>query len=310
MINLFHIPTHTIDTSQFDNLLNGTVVKEFEDKFCKYISAPHGVSLSSESAAIFLLFKYIIPASTIRVPSMIPPVVPNHLINAGKDIIWTDDVDWVGSHYTMYEDDKFLIIDSAQCVDKDQFKQLEDPSRITIILFSFYPTKPIGGCDGGMLVSNKEYIVDYIRTASMNGMSQSANSWERKHETSGWKMYLNSMQAQFALKSTKKFSSKKSRLKEIRDYYNETFDQDKTGHHLYTIDVRDDKAFMANMKERGIVCGKHYAPAHLNEAFDFPFDGNAASVERKATTTVSLPFHEKLTPSNLRKVKKAANKFR
>jgi dTDP-4-amino-4,6-dideoxygalactose transaminase len=290
--------------------LNGTVVKEFEDSFCKYIDAPHGVSLSSESAAIFLLFKYIIPASTIRVPSMIPPVVPNHLVNAGKEIIWTDEVDWVGSHYTLYEDDEFLVIDSAQCVDEDQFKRLADPNKVTIMLFSFYPTKPIGGCDGGMLVSNKQYIVDHIRTASMNGMSKSANSWERLHVTAGWKMYLNSMQAQFALESAKKFSSKKARLKEIRDYYNKVFKEENTSHHLYTINVRDDKRFMSDMKAKGIVCGKHYTAAHLNEAFDFPFDGNIKAVEEKATTTVSLPFHEKLTSSNLRKIKKAVNKYR
>ena len=37
---------------------------------------------------------------------------------------------------------------------------------------------------------------------------------------------------------------------------------------------------------------------------DFDFDGDRNLVEAKAKTTASLPFHEKLTIANLRKIKK------
>lgn len=310
MINLFHIPDYKIDTSKFNNLLNGDIVNEFEQKFCNFVSAPHGVSLSSESAAIFLLFKYIIPGKTVKVPSMIPPVVPNHLINAGKDIIWTDNTEWVGDHYILYEDKDLLVIDSAQAVYKEQFKLLKDSKKTTIILYSLYPTKPISGCDGGMLVSNDETIVNRIRMYSMNGMSQKANSWERTQEMPGWKMYLNSMQAAFALKSLEKYHEKKRKLSEIKNYYNEAFGQNNKSYHLYTIDVNNSTQFISNMKEKGIVCGKHYYAQHLVPLYNFQFEGSRLKVEEKAKVTVSIPFHEKLTQAQLRKIKKAVNKYR
>ena len=63
------------------------------------------------------------------------------------------------------------------------------------MIFSFYPTKPVGGIDGGMIVSDDKDKIIYFKEAVFNGMSYETNNWERKIKFPGWKMYLNSFQA-------------------------------------------------------------------------------------------------------------------
>ena len=46
------------------------------------------------------------------------------------------------------------------------------------MIFSFYPTKPISSCDGGMVVSDDKDTIDYFKTMTMNGTNLDKNSWQ------------------------------------------------------------------------------------------------------------------------------------
>ena len=151
MIKLFNPNNYIIDTSKFSNLLHDKVVEDFENKFANYVGAKYACSINSATNAIFLLF--LNKGITVDVPSMIPPVVLNALITSGNKINFIDDTDWVGGSYVLHEFDDYKVIDSAQRVDKNQFKN--EANDNDIMFFSFYPTKPIGSCDGGMIVSKK-----------------------------------------------------------------------------------------------------------------------------------------------------------
>ena len=77
------------------------------------------------------------------------------------------------------------------------------------MFFSFYPTKPVGSSDGGIIVSNDKTKIDFLKNLSFNGMSFAKNNWDRKIIMPGYKFYLNSIQAFIADKNLDVLESKK-----------------------------------------------------------------------------------------------------
>lgn len=292
MINLFNINNYTIDTSKFNNLLHDDVVQEFECAFAEYIGAKYACSANSASSLLFLsLLKY---NTTIQIPSTIPPVVPNVVINTGNRIRFYNDINWVGSAYHLHEN----IFDSAQEVSKNQYEDYANDNAL--VIFSFYPTKPVGGCDGGMIVSNNKDAIGWYRMMVLNGMNHSNNNWDRKQIAAGYKMHGNSIQAHVAYENLKKLDHKNNRLDEICGHYNDKLGYNNTSRHLYRIRVSDNAKFIDMMKKEGIVCGVHYRHCH-NKSFYGCTDPLPIS-ERESKQTVSLPFHEKLSKNDINKV--------
>jgi dTDP-4-amino-4,6-dideoxygalactose transaminase len=299
MIQLFNIPNYTIDTSEFNNLLHDKVVKEFEQRFCEYVGAKYGCSINSATNAIFLSLK-LEQASIISIPSIIPPVVINAAHHAGCFVKLTDNVEWVGYSYILYEDQNERIIDSAQRVDRNQY--IQDANDDDLMIFSFYPTKPVGSCDGGMVVSNNGDMINWIRKATINGTSCSENSWNRSPLFPGWKMYMNSIQAWIALRNLEKLDAKKIRLKEIRDAYNDALGYKNISDHLYRIQTKNNEKFIEEMKNRGITCGRHYEATHRMPVYNPDNRFYCPQADFTSQTTVSIPFHEALTDEDVQTV--------
>jgi perosamine synthetase len=175
------------------------------------------------------------------------------------------------------------------------------------MIFSFYPTKPVGGCDGGMVVSDNEDIIDWYRVMTLNGMHFSENNWERKHVAAGFKMHTTSIQAYIANENLKRLDDKNARLDEISSAYNESFHYNNKSRHLYRIRVPNNKRFIKRMKELGIVCGIHYEHCHGK-----PFYKCGRSLpesEIESIRTVSIPFHEKLDNDQVKFIIKAVHKL-
>lgn len=295
MIQLFNITNHVIDTSKFSHYLHGTIVEEFENNFLEYVGAKYACSVNSATNAIFLML--LNKNITVKVPSLIPPVVLNAVITSGNKIQFTDDVDWIGYSYILHEFDDYKIIDSAQRVDRNQFAN--EANDNDLMFFSFYPTKPVGSSDGGIIVSNDKEKIDYLRTLSFNGMSFSTNNWERKIMMPGYKFYLNSIQAYIANENLKLLDAKKVKLSAVRDYYNKELGYNNTSDHLYRINVNDRFKFMSQMKEAGIVCGIHYECQHTNPIYFFT-ESKCPKSNEISKTTVSIPFHEALTDEEIK----------
>jgi len=294
MIQLFNITDHVIDTSKFSHYLHGTIVEEFENNFLEYVGAKYACSVNSATNAIFLML--LNKNITVKVPSLIPPVVLNAIITSGNKVQFTDDVDWIGHSYILHEFDDYKIIDSAQRVDRNQFANEANDSDL--MFFSFYPTKPVGSSDGGIIVSNDKAKIDYLRTLSFNGMSFSTNNWERKIMMPGYKFYLNSIQAYIGNENLKLLDAKKVKLSAVRDYYNKELGYNNTSDHLYRINVKDRSKFMNDMKSAGIVCGIHYECQHNNPVYFFS-NSTCPKSNEISKTTVSIPFHEALTTKDM-----------
>ena len=290
MINLFHIPNYAVDTAQFTHILHGDIVDKFTENFCKYVGVQYGCPVNSATSAIFLISLYN-QGLKFSIPTMIPPVVLNAVKNSKSDYELIDDTLWVGGPYIMYSSKSGDIIDSAQEVKRVNLREDD------IIIYSFYPTKPVGSCDGGMICSNNKEIIDFYKLASNNGMEYSSNSWEQEVQFAGWKMYMNSVQAYIANENLKRLDDKKAKLRQVRDIYNSEFGYSNTSEHLYRINVKDNQEFVKYMKSNYVVCGIHYKCTHTN-----PVYGNGERLpnsEHAETTVISIPYHEKLTEKEI-----------
>jgi dTDP-4-amino-4,6-dideoxygalactose transaminase len=172
------------------------------------------------------------------------------------------------------------------------------------MIFSFYPTKPIGSIDGGMIVSNDANKISWFKEACLNGMTQNENNWERMTKFSGWKMYMNSFQADIAMKNFKKLENKNYRLDEIRIIYNQEFGIQNTSRHLYRLFIKNREEFFLKMKQHDISCGIHYRAAHMNSIYGHRFyiNGDLPCSEMCNDLTVSIPYHEALTKQEINKV--------
>tara|TARA_R110000751_G_scaffold265756_1_gene364838 strand:- start:301 stop:1245 length:945 start_codon:yes stop_codon:yes gene_type:complete len=304
LINLFHIPDYKINTADFNHLLHGDIVFEFEEKLCNYVGAKYGCSVSSATNAIFLslLGKNI----TVEIPSVIPAVVGNVAITSGNKVSFRDDAKWVGGSYTLHDFGDYKIIDSAQKVERDQFsKEANDDD---LMIFSFYPTKPIGSCDGGMVVSNNFEKIKWFKEAAFNGMTFSKDNWDRTLKFPGYKMHMNSLQAFLANENLKKLDDKNKALKKVCDAYNSHLGLVNNSRHLYRINVKNRTSFIKSMKNAGIQTGIHYDTLH-NKGLHADGQFYLPESDHDSRTTVSLPFNEKLTPNEVERILKGVDEY-
>ena len=294
MINLFNIPNYNIDTSRFNHYLHGDIIEEFESNFRDYVGAKYSCTINSATNAIFLamLNKNV----TVNIPSMIPPVVCNAILTSGNKINFTDNVNWVGGSYILHKFGDYKIIDSAQKVKINQFQK--EANDKDLMIFSFYPTKPIGSSDGGIIVSNDFEKIKWFKEATMNGMGYSENSWDRKINFPGFKMYMNSIQCYIANENLKKYKKKLGVLKKINYIYNNEFGYNNNSNHLYRIEVDNNKDFIKNMMIKGIACGKHYEALHQHPTYETK--QKLPKSECLQYKTLSIPFHENLTNEKIK----------
>jgi dTDP-4-amino-4,6-dideoxygalactose transaminase len=181
------------------------------------------------------------------------------------------------------------------------------------MIFSFYPTKPLGGADGGMIVTDDYEKYKWYKEAVLNGMTYAENNWERGISFPGYKMYMNSIQAQIILNNFKFFHKKMRVLENLVNTYNREFGYDNTSKHLYRIEVVNNQDFVEKMKNVGITCGIHYDALHLNPVYQ---DLNLAKRYRTylkskkiSNRTVSLPMNEKLSFLELEYIIDKVNKL-
>jgi len=302
MINLFNINEYNINTSEYSNLLHDKKVIQFEEKIADYVGAKYAVTFNSATSAIFLLL--LNKNITVDIPSILPPVVINAIVTSNNKYNFYDDVNWVGDSYVLHNFGDYKIVDSAQKLEKNQFKKECNPEDLMI--FSFYPTKPIGSCDGGMIVSDDLNKILHLKEMALNGMSFSENNWDRKIKFPGYKMYMNSIQCDIALRNFENYKSKLERLSYIREYYNENLGLNNTSSHLYRINTNDRDTLINNLKKHNVQTGIHYKSLHNHEVYKIN-DDFLPNSEIESVTTLSIPFHEKLTNNDIEKIIKIIN---
>jgi dTDP-4-amino-4,6-dideoxygalactose transaminase len=296
MINLFKIPNYQLP------YLNGKVlndgVEEFENKFAEYVGSKYACGISSATNAIFLLLKYFLEDgdNTTNISTIMPPVVANAITLSGQKLVLESESSWVGNAYFLKSNEEFSILDSAQQIFRNQFSYHKDSD---LVVYSMYPTKPVAGIDGSIVVSNDKSKIDRLRQLSNNGfaVANENDSWEKELVEPGWKMYMNSVQAWVANKSLDRLDVKQEAIAENRDYLNSKLELSNISLHLYRIYVKNRDLFIKYMKDAGVVCGIHYKPLH--KMVPYRHCEFVGEYNEKEDNAVSIPFHEELPREDL-----------
>jgi len=304
VIQLFNLPTYNISNTDFKHILHDPLVSEFEERFASYVGAKYACGASS-ATNIIMLETIRSGVKNMTIPSMLPPVVANGIVTGGANVEFEDNIEWVGDSYTLYTGKDYKVIDSAQKVKKNQFREECNPQDLMI--FSLYPTKPVGSIDGGIIVSDDEEKINWFKTAVFNGMSFAESNWERNIIFPGWKMYLNSIQAKVAIESLNKLEEKSKRIAEIAAKYNSAFEYNNSSGHLYRINVKNREESRSKLLDDGIITGIHYSCLHKEKAYKR--DYNLPKSELESERTLSIPFHEKLTQDQISYIIKKVKPF-
>ena len=321
MIQLFNINNNVVDTTEFSNLLHDKVVDKFEQKFSNYVGSKYACSINSATNAIFL--SLLNKDVTVKLPSMIPPVVANAILTSGNTIEFIDDIDWVGHSYILHQFDDYKIIDSAQKLEKTQFQTECNPEDLMI--FSFYPTKPLGGADGGMIVTDNEDVYKRVKTMRLHGINKDiwdrftakVPSWEYDVVEAGFKYNMPDVTAAIGLGQLEQAELfRKERQKAVEFYYSKLSELkmidlpitkipfEDHAWHLFPIVLNEKSTisrneFIDKLSEAGIGTSVHYKPLHQMTYYktkynlkvdDFP---NAEKTWQGNVSLPLFPFMEK-----------------
>lgn len=313
-IRLFDLPAvggFTLD--YVDNRINGMSVRSLEDLWSERMDWKYSIATASCTVAITIVLEWIKREYgdpgyryNVHVPSMIPPVVPNAVYQAiGSQFEWSDNIDWVGDSYCLVSSEEFRVIDSAHRVAKEKSRELTD-----IVLYSFYPTKPCGGIDGGMICTNNENLANWARLAVNNGVMGKGVSWNRSVAFPGWKAYMSTIQAMYVRRVVEQLDRNMLIVDGIREAYNSAFGLENRSQHLYRLtDVEDQLEFMERMKRADIETGIHYKAL----AGEFVW-GNVNTECRKSIHAsrhcVSIPMHSGMCSSDVDRVISEVKKCR
>lgn len=187
-------------------------------------------------------------------------------------------------------------------------------------VFSFYPTKNLGGYgDGGTVVTNNSKIAEKVRLMRMYGMT------DKDHIIiNGINSRLDELQAAILRVKLKYLDEMNRRRREIAERYKNELDNDYLSfqyvpngvlcnYHVFAVRVNGSRDAMVDYLEKRHIQTNiyYYVPLHLQEANkclgyqkgDFPI------TEQLCNQVIALPMYPELSKQKLSEVIKAVNSF-
>jgi dTDP-4-amino-4,6-dideoxygalactose transaminase len=184
--------------------------------------------------------------------------------------------------------------------------------------FSFYPSKNLGACgDGGMITTNDQDTAKSLRMFRNYGQEKKYH-----HLIRGYNRRLDNLQAALLRVKLKHLDVWNEARRECADWYRcllsevvltpAAADYAEPVWHLYVIQLADRDELQAYLGERGIGTGVHYPiPIHLQPAYhdlgyragDFPI------AEQTAGRILSLPMYPELQQTAIEEVAGAVAEF-
>jgi dTDP-4-amino-4,6-dideoxygalactose transaminase len=341
----------------------GPKVKEFEAAFAQFVGARHAVAVNSCTAALHLslLAAGVGPGDEVVTTPLTFCATANAILHTGATPIFADidqqtmNVDPAAVEAAITPRTKALlpvhfggrpaemarlgglarahglalIDDAAHCVDAAVGRQRVG-TLADFTCFSFYATKNLTTGEGGMITTSSREQADWLRVASLQGMSKDAwarysRSAGRMYEVvmAGFKCNMTDLQAALGLTQLRRLPDLQARRASIWSRYDAAFaDLPVTrpaepapgathARHLYTLLVdagvtgytRDD--LREALRERGIGTSVHFTALHL-----FPFYADRLGLSRGmfpnaefiSDRTLSLPFTSALSDEDVDRV--------
>jgi dTDP-4-amino-4,6-dideoxygalactose transaminase len=235
----------------------------------------------------------------------------------------------------------WIIEDAAHAFPSAWRKSAENPwqycgdDTAMVTCYSFYANKTITTGEGGMAVTNNEFLAEKIRLMSLHGLSRDAwkrytdnGSWDYRIVAPGYKYNLTDIAAAIGIHQLARAEQmRKSREKVAEIFLNEMAEieefelppvDDNRLHswHLFPIRLNHRKltinrnAFIDELKKRDVGCSVHWRPLHLHPLYASKFGWKATHLPNATqiwSRLISLPIFPAMTPGEIWHVIKSVN---
>jgi dTDP-4-amino-4,6-dideoxygalactose transaminase len=328
----------------------GARVEQFEQEFARYKGAPYAAAVSSGTAAIHLalLALGVGAGDEVIAPAMTFCSTIHSIVHTGAQPVLVDcspgtfniDPALIEEKITARTKAILVVHMCGRCCDMDPILGIAGRRGLRIIedcahaieatdrerpaglmgdagCFSFYPTKNIATCDGGMVITRDAKLQERVKILSLHGMT--ADAWSRfvggpsgyEVVDAGFKYNMTDLAAALALPQLAAVEPHWQRRKQIWQAYQQrlaglplqlppaTPAKSRHAYHLFTplllleeIGAPREK-IIAALDAENIGVGIHYVPVHQHPYYrrrfgfadsDFP---NATLVGER---TISLPL--------------------
>jgi dTDP-4-amino-4,6-dideoxygalactose transaminase len=343
----------------------GARVERFENAFARYKQAPYAAAVSSATAAIHvsLLALGIGPGDEVIGPAMTFCSTIHSIVHTGAHPVLVDcdprtlniDPEQIEARITPRTRAVIVVHMCGRCCDMDPILNIAQRHGLHIVedcahaiestykgrpaglmgdtgCFSFYPTKNIATCDGGMVTTGDEAIHQRVKVLSLHGMT--ADAWSRfvggptGYEVidAGFKYNMTDLAASLALPQLETVEEHWKRREQIWQMYNDRLSglplqlpaspepDSRHAYHLYTpllklqeISVGRDQ-IVAAMGAEGIGVGIHYIPVHQHSYYRQRFgfnDSDYPSATFVGQRTISLPLSPAMSEQDVADVASA-----
>ena len=344
-------------------LTTGHKVKQFEREFGEFIGAKHALAVNSCTAALHLALVAVGvgPGDEVITTPMTFTATAAVIEHLGARPVFADctaqtlNIDPAEIQRRLSPRTKAIlpVHFAGQACDMDAIAEVARGAGVPVIedaahaiptrykgrmvgtlsdvtCFSFYATKNVTTGEGGMVVTDRDDIMERMRLMHLHGMSRDAwkrytqnGSWSYEILAPGFKYNLTDIAAAIGIHQLRKCDTFHRRRLGIADQYDAAFaglpgisiprveDRESHGWHLYVIQIDPERltigrdAFIDQLIARNIGVSVHFIPLHVHPYYreryalqpsDFP---NAwAAYER----IVSLPIYAKMTDDDVRHV--------
>ncbi|BBC26523.1 DegT/DnrJ/EryC1/StrS family aminotransferase [Pseudanabaena sp. ABRG5-3] len=330
-----------LDVLASGQYIGGQTVGQFESEFAKYIGSQHGIACNSGTDALYLAmraldigegdevitspFTFFASAETISMTGAKPVFVDieAHSFNLNLDLIESAITDRTKAIMPVHLFGRPVDMPKLMAISKKHnLYVIEDCAQATgaisngekvgnigdVGCFSFYPTKNLGGCgDGGMMTTNNPEIDKKLRILREHGSPQ-----RYYHEYIGMNSRLDCLQAALLQVKLPYLDKWNHQRQEISDRYTHLLKDANiphlvTPHHCpgsvwnqYTICIGDGKRndVQAQLREQNIITMIYYPlPLHLQSVYQNLgyHRGDFSVTEDICDQVLSLPMFPELS---------------
>jgi dTDP-4-amino-4,6-dideoxygalactose transaminase len=336
-------------------LTTGSKVHEFEEMFSKECDVKHAIALNSCTAAIHLglIALGIGPGDDVIMPSLsfvagancvrqlggrpifadvdkitlcITPVTIDAVVTPRTKVVLTMNYGGqpVGiSSIVSYARQRGITVleDAAHAVgtlDQGKWPGTESDAAA----FSFYATKNITSAEGGMLVTNRDDVMERVRGLSLHGMNKDA--WQRYTQGGKWgydvsevgyKYNMPDMAAALGMTQLGKLSMLQARRAALADIYVSGLSRipgitvvtkpaarpNQNSWCLFVVSVDEAQAGISRdqliqaLHDRNIGTSVHFIPTHTFSAYKGVDAYSVPNTDRMWKTLVSLPLYPSMS---------------
>ena len=329
-------------------LAHGKYNDEFERKFADYIGVKHAVSLNSCTSALELALwaanipkgrEVIIPSFTwvstcnVVILQGLKPVFCDIEVNTFnidvskiEKLITPNTAAIIGVHFAGLPCDNIaieelcnlnnilFIEDSAEAIGSSQ-KSIKTGST-GVGCFSFYPTKNMTTCEGGMLTFNDQLSIEKVRALAAHGIikssferSRQTQSWRREAEFTGRNFRMPNPLAALGVTQLQRLNAMNAKREILANRYKQNlrsnnfikFQQINSGFtHSYQmlcaiIPDTDKSVLIQRLNSKGIGISSHFdPPLHQQKAYKDHHNKELPITEFISKNIYSFPMHTKM----------------